>query len=191
MHPCVSCVPVDLYVLSLRCYRLVLRPVKALLARNFRCTVTEYVLARCSIRKPRAKSVYASRARVHTEQDDLSPGQPVYNVGHTGSQPNSVLTLFLCESEGHQSRLQNSPRTNTFQSSPLNFDPNREPCDAPFIHALTLSTLFVLTLSLRSPHYLSVCRSSVLCGSLALKEESANKGSNNMQYESSFSFRAI
>ena len=59
----VSCVPVELYVPFPRCYRLVLRPVKALLDRNFRCTVTEYVLARCSIRKPRAKSVYGSRAR--------------------------------------------------------------------------------------------------------------------------------
>ena len=61
VYPCVSCVSVELYVPSLRCDRLVLRPVKAMLDRNFRCTVTEYVLARCSIRKPRAKSVYASR----------------------------------------------------------------------------------------------------------------------------------
>ena len=53
------------------CYRLVLRPVKAMLDRNFSCTVTEYVLAPCSIRKPRAKSVYASRARVHTDQGNL------------------------------------------------------------------------------------------------------------------------
>ena len=72
VYPCVSCVSVELYVPSLRCYRLVLRPVKAMLDRNFRCTVTEYVLdVPCSMRKPRAKSVYASRARVHTEQDDL------------------------------------------------------------------------------------------------------------------------
>ena len=77
MRPCVSCVPVDLYVLSLRCYRLVLRPVKAMLDRNFRCTVTEYVLAPCSMRKPRAKSVDGSRARVHTEQDDLWADQLV------------------------------------------------------------------------------------------------------------------
>ena len=48
-----------------------LRPVKAMLDRNFRCTVTEYVLVPCSMRKPRSKSVYESRARVHTEQDDL------------------------------------------------------------------------------------------------------------------------
>ena len=87
VYPCVSCVPVELYVPSLRCYRLVLtavhaavRPVKAMLDRNFRCTVTEYVLARCSIRKPRAKSVYASRARVHTEQDDLWLVQPVLHT---------------------------------------------------------------------------------------------------------------
>ena len=52
VYPCVSCVLVDLYVPSLRCYRLVLRPVKAMLDRNFRCTVTEYVLAPCSMRKP-------------------------------------------------------------------------------------------------------------------------------------------
>ena len=89
MHPCVSCVPVDLYVLSLRCYRLVLRPVKAMLDRNFRCTVTEYVLAPCSMRKPRAKSVYASRARVHTEQDDLWLVQPVVACS-------AELTVVLC-----------------------------------------------------------------------------------------------
>ena len=54
-----------------------LRPVKAMLDRNFRCTVTEYVLAPCSMRKPRAKSVDGSRARVHTEQDDLWADQLV------------------------------------------------------------------------------------------------------------------
>ena len=54
-----------------RCYRLVLRPVKAMLDRNFRCTVTAYVLVQCSMRKPRAKSVYESRARVSTDQGDL------------------------------------------------------------------------------------------------------------------------
>ena len=42
VYPCVSCVSVELYVPSLRCHRLVLRPVKAMLDRNFRCTVTEY-----------------------------------------------------------------------------------------------------------------------------------------------------
>ena len=77
VYPCVSCVSVELYVPSLRCHRLVLRPVKAMLDRNFRCTVTAYVLVQCSMRKPRAKSVYESRARVSTDQDDLSPGQPV------------------------------------------------------------------------------------------------------------------
>ena len=77
VHPCVSCVPVDLYVLSLRCYRLVLRPVKAMLDRNFRCTVTEYMLVPCSMRKPRAKSVNGSRARVHTDQGNLWLVQPV------------------------------------------------------------------------------------------------------------------
>ena len=77
VHPYVSCVSVELYVPSPRCYRLVLRPVKAMLDRNFRCTVTEYVLVPCSIRKPRAKSVYASRARVSTEQGDLWADQLV------------------------------------------------------------------------------------------------------------------
>ena len=75
VYPCVSCVLVDLYVPSLRCYRLVLRPVKAMLDRNFRCTVTAYVLVPCSMRKPRVKSVYGSRARVHTDQADLRRGQ--------------------------------------------------------------------------------------------------------------------
>ena len=56
---------------------MVLRPVKVMLDRNFRCTVTEYVLVPCSIRKPRAKSVYASRARVHTDQGNLWLVQPV------------------------------------------------------------------------------------------------------------------
>ena len=71
VYPYVSCVSVELYVPSLRCDRLVLRPVKAMLDRNFRCTVTAYVLVQCSMRKPRAKSVYESRARVSTDQDDL------------------------------------------------------------------------------------------------------------------------
>ena len=75
VYPCVSCVSVELYVPSLRCDRLVLRPVKAMLDRNFRCTVTEYVVVPCSMRKPRAKSVYESRARVHTDQADLWLGQ--------------------------------------------------------------------------------------------------------------------
>ena len=77
VYPYVSCVSVELYVPSLRCDRLVLRPVKAMLDRNFRCTVTEYVVVPCSMRKPRSKSVYESRARVHTEQDDLWLVQPV------------------------------------------------------------------------------------------------------------------
>ena len=88
VYPCVSCVSVELYVPSLRCHRLVLRPVKAMLDRNFRCTVTEYVVVPCSMRKPRSKSVYESRARVHTEQGDLwvvQPVQPAFGSLHVHS----------------------------------------------------------------------------------------------------------
>ena len=78
---------------------MVLRPVKAMLDRNFRCTVTEYVLVPCSMSKPRAKSVNGSRARVHTDQADLWLGQPVaalsrYNpTTDPGYLPTDVLGL--------------------------------------------------------------------------------------------------
>ena len=74
----VSCISVELCILALSYCRAVLWPVMCMLDRIFEPSVTGSEVWSYTSSNKRVKSSYRARARLHTDQDDLRPGQPVY-----------------------------------------------------------------------------------------------------------------